>query len=127
MKKTLSKTEETISKVEKVLEGGFNSSFEKEKIAKDLDAARRGLYVIPKDAPNDIVEQKAALMDKIAALSVAVDESKNYKTKKDVTSDFSKAEKKVIQAMLEVLTKNFERPIVDSLYKEFLEELKKKG
>jgi hypothetical protein len=29
--------------------------------------------------------------------------------------------------MLEVLTRNFERPTVDSLYKEFLEELKKKG
>ena len=116
-----------ISKVAKVLEGGFNSSFEKEKTAKDLEAARRGLYVIPKDAPNDIVEQKAALMDKITELSAAVDESKNYKTKKDITSDFSKAEKKVIQAMLEVLTKNFERSIVDSLYKEFLEELKKKG
>lgn len=127
MKKTLSKTEEMISKVAKVLEGGFNSSFEKEKTAKDLEAARRGLYVIPKDAPNDIVEQKAALMDKITELSAAVDESKNYKTKKDITSDFSKAEKKVIQAMLEVLTKNFERSIVDSLYKEFLEELKKKG
>ena len=110
-----------------MLEGGFNSSFEKEKTSKDLDAARRGLYIISKDAPNDIVEQKAALMDKIAALSAEVDESKNYKTKKDVTSDFSKAEKKVIQAMLEVLTKNFERSIVDNLYKEFLDELKKKG
>ena len=38
-----------------------------------------------------------------------------------------KAEKKIIQAMLEVLTRNFERATVDSLYKEFLQELKKKG
>ena len=66
-------------------------------------------------------------MEKLTELTTEVDESNNYKTKKDIPSDFSKSEKKIIQAMLEVLTKNFERPIVDSLYKEFLQELKKKG
>ena len=66
-------------------------------------------------------------MGKLTELTTEVDESNNYKTKKDIPSDFSKSEKKIIQAMLEVLTKNFERPIVDCLYKEFLQELKKKG
>lgn len=127
MKKALTKTEKTIVAVEKVLESGFNSSFEKEQIAKSLEGARKDLYVIPKDAPTEIATQKAELMGKLTELTTEVDESNNYKTKKDIPSDFSKAEKKIIQAMLEVLTKNFERPIVDSLYKEFLQELKKKG
>ena len=127
MKKALTKTQKTIEAVEKVLESGFNSSFEKDQIAKNLDSARKDLYVIPKDAPIEISTQKAGLIDKLNALATEVDESNNYKTKNDIPSDFSKAEKKIIQSMLEVLTKNFERPIVDSLYKEFLQELKKKG
>ena len=67
------------------------------------------------------------MIDRLTALVTVVGESNNYKAKKDIPSDFSKAEKKIVQAMLEVLTKNFERSIVDSLYKEFLQELKKKG
>ncbi len=126
MKKALTKTEKTITNVEKVLESGFNSSFEKEQIAKTLEGARKDLYVIPKEAPPEIITQKTGLMEKLTTLATEVDESKNYKTKKDISSDFSKSEKKIIQAMLEVLTRNFERPIVDSLYKEFLNELKKK-
>ena len=71
--------------------------------------------------------QKTELMDRLSTLTTEVGESSNYRAKKDISSDFSKAEKKIIQAMLEVLTRNFERATVDSLYKEFLQELKKKG
>lgn len=127
MKKALMKTQKTIEAVEKVLESGFNSSFEKDQIMKNLDSVRKDLYVIPKDAPTEISIQKAGLIDRLTALVTEVGESNNYKAKKDIPSDFSKAEKKIVQAMLEVLTKNFERSIVDSLYKEFLQELKKKG
>ena len=127
MKKVLTKTEKTIKEAEKVLETGFNSTYEKEQIVKGLEAARKDLYVIPKDAPAEVIEQKVELVEKLTTLTEEVDSSSNYKAKKDITSNFSKAEKKIIQAMLEVLTRNFERPTVDSLYKEFLEELKKKG
>lgn len=127
MKKAITKTEKTIARTEKILENGFNSSFEKESIVKELEGARKDLYIIPKDAPQELSNQKAELYDKLAHLTEAVVESKNYKTKKDISSEFSKSEKKIIQAMLEVLTRNFERPIVDGLYKEFLQELKKKG
>ena len=127
MKKALTKTEKTICETENILESGFNSSFEKEQLVKSLEGARRDLYIIPKDAPAEMLTQKAILLEKLSTLTVEVDESKNYKTKKEVSSDFSKAEKKIMQAMLEVLTRNFERPIVDGLYKEFLQELNKKG
>ena len=127
MKKVLTKTEKTIKEAEKVLETGFNSTYEKEQIVKGLEAARKDLYVIPKDAPAEVIEQKVELVEKLTTLTEEVDSSSNYKAEKDITSNFSKAEKKIIQAMLEVLTRNFERPTVDSLYKEFLEELKKKG
>ena len=125
--KTLSKTDKTLKEVKRVLQEGFHSSFEKEQIAKSLAEARKGLYIVPKDAPPDIGAQKANLLEQISELTVSVDESNNYKTKKDISSDFSKQEKKMIQAMLEVLTRNFERQIVDNLYHEFLDELKKKG
>lgn len=127
MQKALTKTEKTIDETKRILETGFNSSFEKAQVVKNLESAKRDLYVIPKDAPADIIEKKGALVEKIESLSVEVDESKNYRAKNDIPSDFSKSEKKIIQAMLEVLTRNFERSTVDSLYKEFLEELKKKG
>lgn len=126
MKKALVKTEKTIQETKKVLENGFNSSFEKEQIAKSLEAARKDLYVIPKDAPTDVLTQKAELIDSLTELATEVDQSKSYRAKTDIPSNFSKAEKKIIQAMLEVLTRNFERSTVDSLYKEFLQELKKK-
>lgn len=126
MKKALVKVEKTIQETREVLETGFNSSFEKEEISKGLDSARRDLYVIPKDAPPEIASQKKALTETLTELSAEVNESKNYRAKKDITADFSKAERKIIQAMLEVLTKNFERTIVDSLYAEFLQEIKRK-
>lgn len=127
MKKALTKTEKTIAEAERVLETGFNSTFEKEQMVKTLEGARKDLYVIPKDAPAEVISQKAELMDKLGILTTEVSESKNYRAKKDISSDFSKAEKKIVQAMLEVLTRNFERVTVDSLYKEFIQELKKKG
>ena len=127
MKKALTKTEKTIAEAERVLETGFNSTFEKDQIVKTLEGARKDLYVIPKDAPAEVISQKTELMDRLSSLTTEVGDSSNYRAKKDISSDFSKAEKKIIQAMLEVLTRNFERPIVDSLYKEFLQELKKKG
>lgn len=126
MRKALTKTEKTIQETRRVLETGFNSSFEKEQIAKGLETARRDLYSIPKDAPEEIIAQKTELMESLAELATEVEESKNYRTKKDISTDFSKAERKIVQAMLEVLTRNFERATVDSLYKEFLQELKNK-
>ena len=51
MKKALTKTEKTIAEAERVLETGFNSTFEKEQIVRTLEGARKDLYVIPKDAP----------------------------------------------------------------------------
>ena len=127
MKKALTKTKKTIAEAERVLETGFNSTFEKEQIVRTLEGARKDLYVIPKDAPGEVISQKTELMDRLSTLTTEVGESSNYRAKKDISSDFSKAEKKIIQAMLEVLTRNFERATVDSLYKEFLQELKKKG
>ena len=74
-----------------------------------------------------MVQQKAQLIQKIEELGESVTQSKNYRAKNTITSDFSKSEKKIIQAMLEVLTRNFARETVDSLYKEFLDEIKTKG
>lgn len=127
MQKAINKTAKTIQKTKQVLESGFNSTFEKKQIAEDLVNARKSLYVIAKDAPIDILSQKNDLMEEITELTTEVDESKNFKTRKNISSDFSKSEKKIIQSMLEVLTRNFERSTVDDLYNQFLEEIKKKG
>jgi len=127
MQKVLKKVERDITKAEEVLSTGFHSSTEKEQVAAGLAAARRDLYAIPKNAPSDVVEKKKVLMEHLSTLATEVEESSNYRVKKDIPSNFSKAEKKVIQAMMEVLSRNFERATVDSLYRDFLEELKLGG
>lgn len=125
--KTIKKAQKTITQAETILTTGFNSSFEKEQVVDKLEAMRKELRSIPKSAAPEITQQKAKLMQSLEELGETVTQSKNYRAKKDITSDFSKAEKKIIQAMLEVLTRNFARETVDSLYKEFVEEIKTKG
>ena len=125
--KTINKTEKEISNVETVLTTGFNSSYEKEQIIERLDSLVKEVRAIPKSAGNTAVQKKVELINKLETLKTDVEGSSNYKAKTDITSDFSKAEKKIIQAMLEVLTRSFERETVDSLYKEFLSEIKHKG
>lgn len=127
MQKALLKVERDVAKVEEVLTIGFHSTAEKEQVANGLANTRRDLYAIPKNAPKEVVEQKTVLMERLTSLAAEVDESTNFRVKRDVPSNFSKAEKKVAQAWLEVLTRNFERFTVDSLYREFLEELQSGG
>ena len=125
--KTIKKAEKTIAQAEAILQTGFNSSFEKDQIAEGLEAMKKELRVIPKSAAPEVVQQKVQLIQTLEKLGEEVTQSTNYRAKNDITSDFSKAEKKIIQAMLEVLTRNFARETVDSLYKEFLSEIKTKG
>ena len=125
--KTIRKAEKTITQAETILTTGFNSSFEKEQVAGELEAMKRELRTIPKSAGPETVQQKVQLIQTLEELGEQVTQSSNYRAKKDITSDFSKAEKKIIQAMLEVLTRNFSRDTVDSLYKDFLNEIKTKG
>lgn len=127
IQKTLKKVERDVAKVEEILATGFHSSTEKEKVAAGLASTKHDLYTIPKNAPDEVIKQKSALMERLTTLANEVDESTNYRVKKDIPSNFSKAEKKIIQAMLEVLSRNFERSTVDSLYREFLDELKSGG
>lgn len=125
--KTIKKAEKTIAQAELILTTGFNSSFEKEQLAGELEAMKKELHTIPKSAAPDVLQQKIQLKQTIEELGEEITQSTNYRTKKDITSDFSKAEKKIVQVMLEVLTRNFARETVDSLYKEFLNEIKTKG
>lgn len=125
--KTIKKAEKTITQAETILMTGFNSSFEKEKVVEGLEAVKKELRSIPKSAASEVVQQKVQLIQTLEELGETITQSTNYRAKKDITSDFSKAEKKIVQAMLEVLTRNFARETVDSLYKEFLDEIKTKG
>jgi molecular chaperone HtpG len=125
--KALKKVESEVANVEQVLATGFHSAAEKEKIANDIAVAQRDLYSIPKNASPEVIEQKETLLERLTTLAEDVEESTNYKAKNDIPSNFSKAEKKIVQAMLEVLSRNFERTTVESLYSEFLKELKLGG
>ncbi len=125
--KTIKKAEKTVAQAETILTTGFNSSFEKEQIVEGLSAMKKELRIIPKSAPEEVVQKKVQLIQELENLEESVTQSSNYKAKKDVTSNFSKDEKKILQAILEVLTKNFSRETVDSLYQEFLLEIKAKG
>lgn len=125
--KTIKKAEKAITQAETIITTGFNSSFEKGQVVEGLEAVKKELRTIPKSATPEVVQQKVQLIQVLEELGETITQSSNYRAKKDITSDFSKAEKKIIQAMLEVLTRNFARETVDSLYKEFLNEIKTKG
>ena len=127
LKYSLKKAEKTISQAENILTTGFNSTFEKEQVVEGLDVIKKELRLIPKSAAPEIVQQKIQLIQTLEDLTESINQSTNFRAKKDITSEFSKSEKKLIQAMLEVLTRNFARETVDSLYKEFLAEIKTKG
>lgn len=125
--KTLKKAGKAISQAETILTTGFNSTFEKEQVVEGLKTIKKELRTIPKSAAPEVIQQKVQLIQTIEELGETVTQSTNYRAKNTITSDFSKSEKKIIQAMLEVLTRNFARETVDSLYKEFLNEIKTKG
>ena len=127
IQKTIKKTEKEISKVETILTTGFNSTYEKEQIVNGITGLKKEVRTIPKSSGEEIIQKKTTLLETLDRLETEVNESNNYRAKKDITSDFSKAEKKIVQAMLEVLTRSFERETVNSLYKEFLNEIRVKG
>ena len=125
--KTVKKAAKTLENTEEILNNGFNSTFEKEQVLEGIAAIKKELKAIPKAATPEIAEQKAELLEKAESLEEAVSVSNNFRAKKDVSSDFSKDEKKIVQAFLEVLSRNFERETVDSIFKEVLIEIKAKG
>lgn len=125
IQKTLIKVESDVKNIEEVLKTGFHSSTEKGQVAAKLSTVKKELSAIPKNSPVNVIEQKKKLTERLTTLANEIDLSSNYKIKNDIPSNFSKSERKVIQAMMEVLSRNFERSTVDSLYREFLEELKK--
>lgn len=125
--KIIKKAEKTISQVEAILATGFNSSYEKEQIVDNLSGMQKELRTISSSTAQEVVKKKAQLLQSLDDLKDGVSSSSNYKAKKDITSDFSREEKKIIQAMLEVLTRNFSRETVNGLYQEFLGELRDKG
>lgn len=125
--KTVKKAEKTLENTEEILNSGFNSSFEKEQVLAGIATIKKELKSIPKAAAPEIVEQKQELLGKAEELEEAVTTSTNFRAKKEVSSDFSKDQKKIIQAFLEVLSRNFERDIVDSIFNEVLIEIKAKG
>lgn len=125
--KTVKKAEKTLGNTEEILNSGFTSSFEKEQVLTGIANVKKDLKAIPKAAAPEVLEQKQTLMEKAEELEVAVAESNNFRAKKDVSSDFSKDERKIIQAFLEILSRNFERDTVDSIFNEVMIELKAKG
>ena len=125
--KTVKKAEKTLGNTADILENGFNSSFEKEQVLDGIAIIKRELKAIPKGADPEVIEQKVALLEKADELEEAVNESNNYRAKNNVSSDFSKDQKKIIQAVLEVLSRNFERETVDSIFNEILIEMRAKG
>jgi predicted translin family RNA/ssDNA-binding protein len=125
--KIIKKVQRELAKVNEILEKGFHSNAEKEQVEAVILATRKDLYAIPKSSPSDVLEQKTELNNELIRLADEVEKSTNFRIKKDIPSNFSKAERKIIQAIMEVLTRNFERATVDSLYSEILHELKLGG
>lgn len=125
--KTLSEAETTLESTKCLLEEGFNSTFEKKKTIEAVEANIAAIKAIPKKLSEGIESRKTELIESLATIVEEVSDSRNYKANSEVPSDFSKKEKKVVQAILEVLSRYFEKEMVDELRRELIIELTKDG
>lgn len=121
--KALRKVEKTIQDTRQILEGGFHSAHEKEQVASEIRSAQKDLAAIPKAVSEEIGQKKREQSERLKELEESVENSTNYKIKKDIPSEFSKRERKIVQIMMEVLSEYFARETVNDLYEKFLEKL----
>lgn len=121
--KALRKVEKTIQDTRQILEGGFHSAHEKEQVIGEVRSAQKDLAAISKTVPDEIDKKKREQLEQLKELEESVENSTNYKIKRDISSEFSKRERKIVQVMMEVLSEYFARETVNDLYEKFLEKL----
>lgn len=119
--KVLREVAKKINEATTILDEGFNSSVDKEKLISELTATAESLE---KAKPKDNVqsEQKDILRRQIETTVAEVTESKKYKLNK-VNSAIDKKSKKILSVVSDILSKKLSKFLVDDIIDEIIKEL----
>ena len=122
--KVMREVAKKIDEATTILDEGFNSSVDKEKLITDLTATAETLERIkPKDDTQ--AEQKEQLRRQIETTVEEVAESKKYKLNQ-VNSGIDKKSKKILSVVSDILSAKLSKFLVDEIIDEIIKELKGK-
>lgn len=119
--KTMREVTKKLNEADTILEEGFNSAVDKEKLLTELTAVAETLEKVkPKDGTQQT--QQDQLRTRISATAEAVAESKKYKLN-EVNSGIDKKSKKVLAIVSDILSTKLSKFLVDEIIEEIINKL----
>ena len=119
--KAMREVAKKLNEADTILEEGFNSSVDKDKLLTELTAAAEALEKVkPKDGTQQA--QQEQLRERIAATADAVATSKKYKLN-EVNSGIDKKSKKVLAIVSDILSTKLSKFLVDEIIEEIINKL----
>lgn len=119
--KVMREVSKKIGEATTILDEGFNSSVDKEKLIEELTVTAETLAKTkPKDDAQ--AEQKEQLTRQIEITVEEVSESKKYKLNQ-VNSGIDKKSKKILSVVTDILSKKLSKFLVDDIIEEIIKEL----
>ena len=119
--KAMREVTKKLNEADTILDEGFNSAVDKEKLLSELTSAAEALErVKPKDDTQQM--QQAQLRERVAATADAVAASKKYKLN-EVNSGIDKKSKKVLAIVSDILSTKLSKFLVDEIIEEIINKL----
>ena len=119
--KAMREVAKKLNEADTILDEGFNSSVDKDKLLTELTAAAEALErVKPKDGAQQA--QQEQLRERIATTADAVAASKKYKLN-EVNSGIDKKSKKVLSIVSDILSTKLSKFLVDEIIEEIINKL----
>lgn len=119
--KAMREVAKKLNEADTILDEGFNSSVDKDKLLAELTATAEALErVKPKDAAQQ--SQQDQLRERIATTADAVAASKKYKLN-DINSGIDKKSKKVLAIVSDILSTKLSKFLVDEIIEEIINKL----
>lgn len=121
--KVLKEVDRKVSEATAIVEEGFNSSVDKEKLVEELTETAEKLEKTK--VKDEYALQKGELRQKIEEVIEQVSESRNYKINK-INSGIDKKSKQVLKTVSDILSKKLSKFLVDEIIEEIITELNRK-
>lgn len=119
--KAMREVAKKLNEADTILDEGFNSSVDKDKLLTELTAAAEALErVKPKDGAQQA--QQEQLRERIATTADAVAASKKYKLN-EVNSGIDKKSKKILAIVSDILSTKLSKFLVDEIIEEIINKL----
>lgn len=119
--KVIREVERTVDEATAILDEGFNSSVDKERIIGELVESSE---VLGKAKPKDAQQQEklTRLRERISSTVTEVSESKKYKIN-NINTGIDKKSKKILMVVSDILSKKLSKFLVDEILDEIINEL----